>query len=102
MTLRNHLPDSRVLFQQELVFQILQFPYLLKDTVLIVYQVQVMNNLPVNFEQIMIRIVQLQLDVAHHIPHLHIHGYAEKDRLLVINQLLTFSYQQRDVLKFFT
>ena len=41
--------DTCMLFQQELVFQILQFLYFFKDTVLIIYQIQIMDDLLLDY-----------------------------------------------------
>ena len=60
----------------------LSSPYLFKNTILVGYQVQVMNNLFFYFNQVMIRIVQLKLYITHHSPHLYIHSHTEKGRLL--------------------
>ena len=87
-------------FQQKLIFQIFQFLHFLQNTVLIINQIQVMYDLFLYFNQIMIRIIQLQFHVAHHIPHLYIHRHPEKSRLSVVYQFFALANQQGDIIPF--
>ena len=49
--------EMKAFFQQELVFQVLQLLYFLKDTVLIIYQIQIMDDLFLDFNQVMVRVI---------------------------------------------
>ncbi len=89
-----------MLFQQELVFQVLQFLYFFKDTVLIIYQIQIMDDLLLDFNQVMVRVIQLEFYVTHHIPHLHIHRHPEENRLSIVYQFLAFTNQQGNIISF--
>lgn len=98
--LRYYLADIGMFFQQKLIFQIFQFLHFLQNTVLIINQIQVMYDLFLYFNQIMIRIIQLQFHVAHHIPHLYIHRHPEKSRLSVVYQFFALANQQGDIIPF--
>ena len=77
------------------IFQLLHF---LEQSVLIFYQIQVVDNLAVKFQQIVIHLAQLQLHVGHYLLQLHVHGNYEERGLLFVNHPLTLVYQHSYVM----
>ena len=95
----NNLSYIRSLFPAELVFQIFQFLHLFEDAVLIIYHIEVLDNLAFYLQQIMIRLVKLKAHIIHHVFHPHIHRHGEEDGLIGIYHPFALGDELRYVLQ---
>ncbi len=95
----NNLSYIRSLFPSELVFQIFQFLHLFEDAVLIIYHIEVLDNLAFYLQQIMIRLVKLKAHIIHHVFHPHIHRHGEEDGLIGIYHPFALGDELRYVLQ---
>jgi hypothetical protein len=67
--------------------------------VLIIYHIEVLDNLAFYLQQIMIRLVKLKAHIIHHVFHPHIHRHGEEDGLIGIYHPFALGDELRYVLQ---